>query len=697
MKRNAVPFVLLALALLFAYLVLRDPASVSDGERALRKDHVFSSWRRDRVTRIELSGPGGEVTLDRDPAKNAWSLHGSPEEIDAARADVLFGELEHAVVLRKVEADEGTQARAPRVRGTIAMGELTYRFSLGAEAKKPEGAAYLTVEGEGVVVVEKRLVEALLVSVAEYRDKRLLPSSGDSPTEITVAPATGPSFTLVKDGRTRHRLGNEGPFTSRLETEALLSALAELRAVKFVGAAEGALATKDAPVSLTVRGEKGDVSIAFGGACPNAPADVVVARRSPAPVFACVPAGVVAAIRRPQATYEDRMVFFVRPDELEELTVTRPGRETLDVARKGSGFRLRSASKDLDSDAADGVRAWATSLVSLGGEATPVPSPDAREVARVTVMYGKVTESIRFVRALDGRMVGIRGDSRAILLPTSAERIVSPPNAFSRGTSLVPKTRVLREFWLDCDGLVQHVLRKDGLRFAPPEPFPLDAALAAHVASTLLSARAEVWVADARTDLMPTPSKCSARLAFDDDSGPAGLTIELSSPAEATVYGSIAGERETFLAPRELVEAIRRPLASRDGFLVDPTQAFELTVFYGLGAAKVSMDGEALEAGAATDGGAERQTPRDALYGIRPLFVVRRGSMTRAEEGDTSTRVEVGLRRDGGPTYAKLRFGKEFSAPEGKVVYAERDGLPFVFAVRAELVAPFRAMVEKRP
>ena len=689
MKRNLVPFVLLGLAFFFAYMVWRDPATTSDGERALRKDNVFASWRRDAVTRVALDGETGELRLDRDAAKNEWSMHGSTDEVDAARADVLFGELEHAVVLRKVDADEGTGLRVPRVRGEIAMGDITYKFVLGGDAKKPEGAAYLQIEGDGAVVVEKRLAEALLAKAVEYRDKRLLPAKGDGPTELSIVPSDGPPFSIVKDGRTRHRLGKDGAFASRLESEALLSALAELRAVKFLGIEAGRLATQGSAVSLTVRLASGDRTFAFGGACPGAPLDVAVERRMPTPVFACVPQGIVGTLRRPVSTYEDRLVFFVRPDELEEVKLVRAGQDTLDLARKGSGFRLRAPeSRDLDSEASDGVRAWVTSLVSLAGEPTIPPTSETVEISRVVVVYGKVTEDVRFVRAAEGRVLGLRSDGRAIVLSREAEQIVSPPRAFSRKTSLFPASRTLRELWLDCEGLSQHVVRKDGLRFAQPEPFPLDAALAAQAVSTLVSARAEAWVSDTRAGFVPASPKCTARLLFEpeSDAGRNDFTLELSSPDGPKVQGAVVGESEVFLAPRELVEAMRRPLASRSAFMIDPARAFDMTVFFELGARKVSMDEDA---GAGSS--------RDVLEALRPLFVVKKGAMTAAEEGNAPVRIEVGLLGDGGPTYAKYRFGKEFSAPEGKLVYAVRDGVPFIFAVRAELAEPFRALVGKRP
>jgi len=684
-KRYAVPAVLVALALVLAFLVFRDPSVESDGERALRKDHVFPAWRRDRITYVSLATAQGSLRLDRDPVKNVWSIHGSPDDADQARADVLLAELEQAIVVRKVEPSEGLGHKAARVRGEIGMGELVYRFSLGRDAPKPEGAAYVEVTGGGSYVVEKRLASALAAPFTDYRDKRLLPGK-DPPSSVTVEAAERPSFTIVRDGKVRHRVGEGGPFASRAAVSELLSALAELRAVRFLSDREGGAALPSAPTTFRVVTEQGTHTFVKGGACPGAPEDAVVGRTSAPPVFACVPRGVLDTATRGRDAYTDKAAFFARVDEVEEVALTRPGHDKLDLARKGSGFRLRAPGegRDLDVDASDGVRAWLASLLGLAGE----PSEARGEpFSTVALVYGGVREEVRFVRTRDARIVAVRADGQGVVLPDVAARLVSPPAALLRGPRLVEASRRARELRLSCGGLSQILVRRAGLELAAPAPFALDVPLANQAFAAVVGARADAWVSDTRAGFVPARPPCTATLVLEDDGGPSQITLELSDPADAVVYGAVAGKDEVFVAPPALVAALSRPLVSREVFLVDADATLDLTVFRGLGVTKIGLD--------AADGGASL---RDTLASLRPAFVVRRGDLQKAELDPSSPRLVVSVRGDGGPAKeATFRFGKEVAAPEGKVVYAVRDGVPFVFALSPEPVNKLLALVQKAP
>lgn len=683
MRKYVVPVVLVALVAVFAVLVGRDLANESDGERALRKDSVFPAWRRDRIVSIALETGASKVRLDRDPVKNTWTLHDSADAPDQARADLLLAELEQATFVRKVDPDPSLGLDVARVRVRIGMGDLEYVAALGRAAPKPEGASYLSVEGGGAYVVEKRLADALLVPPAEYRDKRLVPGN-DPPAVVRVALPGAAPFSIVRDGKTRHRLDDGGPFASRAAATELASALAELRAVRFLSDGEGARAIEAGPPFLSVTTERGTATFARGGPCPGAPDDVVVARTSAPPVYACVAKGTVATLSRPREAYLERRAFFARVDEVEEIALERPGRPTVDLARKGSGFRLRAPGegRDLDSDGSDGIRAWLGSLLALEGEPTEAKGAP---FATVTLVYGGTKEVVSVVDT-KSELVAIGADRRGLALPALARRIVSPPTAFSRGTRLVPAGRTASALELRCGGLVQKVERKKGLAFVPPAPFDLDVALAGQAFSTVLAARAEAWVSDTREGFVPQKPPCTATLFFDDDAGPNAIGIELSAPSGDRAFGSLVGSSEVFVAEPALVAALGRPLASRAPFAVDADAAYELTVFDGLGVTRVGLDG---------DGGAGE---RDLLASLHPLFVVRRGELAPDELDPASPRIVVGLRTDGGPGRdVTIRFGKEATAPEGKVVYAVRDGVPFVFAVGTEPVKKLRALVRKSP
>ena len=86
------------------------------------------------------------------------------------------------------------------------------------------------------------------------------------------------------------------------------------------------------------------------------------------------------------------------------------------------------------------------------------------------------------------------------------------------------------------------------------------------------------------------------------------------------------------------------------------------------------------------------------FYWPRPLFAVRRGPLGDGERDPARTEISVTVASDAGPSRTvRYRFGKVIAAPEGKVVYAERDGSGYVFAVREGPVAELRAFVETPP
>ena len=680
---HVVPVALVAASVAVGALLVRDRGA-TDPEREARAGRVFPSWRRDQVTRVALSTSAGELGLDRDPQSNTWKLHGTGVGADGAAADRLLGELESAVALRRVDDAVAAGLASPRARGEIAMGGMVYTFALGAEAKQPAGAAYLRVDGERPVVVEPRLVTALLAPPSSFRDKVLVPASGAELAELSLAPRGAARFTLLRDGKVRFRRGAGGAYASRAAVDAALSALGGLHAERFLEAAAGEPATRDPTLVVSLRESPGASSeLAFGQPCPGAPEEVAVVRRGNAPVYACVPAGVAAVLARSEEVYEERGAFFARPDEVEEIVVKRAAGAPLDVARKGGGFRERApGSRDLDASESESVSGWLAALLALKG--APSAALAASEpVAVVTLHYAGIQEEVRFTRAAgpDGKVVALRGDGRAVELDATAADLAAPPSALTRGLALFPTSgaRALKGYELFCEGRAQRVVREGGYRFAPPGPHPIDPALAVAAANALVGARAERWVADARSPRHPISPTCGARLSFEGDAGPGEVTIELGDRATAPVFGALGGEAAVFEVPADLVELVRRPLGSRALFTVDPARVSAVVVRRG-GALVGNLT--------ATDGGPSLV---DLVGGLRPLFVARSGALG-ADAGQDPVDVEITLAPvpGGKGERARLRLGRQVTAPEGEVVLCAREGVPFVFAVRAERVAGLR-------
>ena len=134
--------------------------------------------------------------LERDAdagGASAWTMT-SPrrERADAAAVDALLRELEMATRLRAVEPGRrGGPRRAPRPRASVTMGALEYRFALGADAPRPDGAAYMRIDGEGTFVVGRSLKVQLLRGADAYRDRTLVPYGASGIARLEVRGGLG--------------------------------------------------------------------------------------------------------------------------------------------------------------------------------------------------------------------------------------------------------------------------------------------------------------------------------------------------------------------------------------------------------------------------------------------------------------------------------------------------------------------------
>ena len=103
-------------ALAYAWI---DRESVTAGEQKARTGSIFTAWRREDVTRIELAGARETLVLARtlgvDAAENGWHMT-SPraDEADAAAVDRLLQQLELASAVRRNRASKRRRQQHPR-------------------------------------------------------------------------------------------------------------------------------------------------------------------------------------------------------------------------------------------------------------------------------------------------------------------------------------------------------------------------------------------------------------------------------------------------------------------------------------------------------------------------------------------------------------------------------------------------------
>lgn len=697
--------VLAAATAAYAYLV--DRGSVSDSDRAGRRTDVFPSFRVAEVTRLEVGHAGESLVLERDAdagGASTWTMT-SPrhEAADSAAVDMLLRELELATRLREVGANDAAGLETPRASGKIKVGKLEYRFALGGDAPRPEGAAYMRIDGEGTFVVDRSLKVQLLRGADTYRDRTVLAygASGIARVEVHAAVA-GESFALDREGAT-FRIAGRGLRASRAAVDRLMAALANARAESFVDdpAADRAMATPVFTIAVTPRDAgKERVELRIGGECPGQPEDVVIERTAPTRVSACTARALVDALRTTGTALVDTSPLFAHADEIEELRIEPvgaplPGAGTrVDAARRGTGWHERAPEdRDLTPDETDSANTLTLALAQANGTDVHHAAADDHfePRARVTVVRtGGATSEVVEVAATgsDGTALVRRGDDGALLRVTRAvARRFTPHPVAMRARSLwhapfdAGSVVALED---TCGPTAQRLeLRDHTWVMRTPAGLPADAVSVADLVGTVAHAKADAWLTEADDGGFgfDGPGACTVTLTLDAtaaspaDAGGRRVSIAFGAAGEGGFYAHTLDEPAVFVVSPGLREVLAHPAIDRARFRLDPGAGTAVAVVHdgvrhvvsadaGDDKLAVAMAGlyaqSALHAGAAA--------PDEGL--ARPLLEI--AATTRVDGGaPVETHIAIGAETevDGAPSFFARAAGMSatFAVPKARV------------------------------
>jgi hypothetical protein len=704
------PIVIIALAtgaVAYAYLV--DRGKVSDSERTTRRRDVFPSFRVEDVRRIELVHGAEKLVLEREPGgASSWAMT-SPraEHADGAAVDALLRELELATWVRRV-SDDGTSAASPRATGTIDLGSLEYRFALGAEAAKPEGAAYLRLEGEGTFVVGRSVAVQLLRGADAYREKTLVPYGGKDVATIALRSGGGPAVTLERHGAT-YRLSG-GLRASRAATDRMLMALADLRAEAFLDDARADAATSGAVLGVSVKSQdpqRPPIELRIGEACPGMAEDVVVVRTSPSRISACASKGIVEALTPQPEALVDESPFFARADEMEELRLEAVEGDAprVDVARRGSSWHERAPEdRELSSEEAISASTLAQALAAARGTDARLPAPNQAfaPFARASVVRtgGEVREMVELSRpAADGTAILRRADDGALLRLSSAAARRLLPHA----VALRPRPVWSAPFdaasvvSIDdtCGPSAQRLeLRGDGTWvMLAPVGFTADAVSAADVASAIAHAKADAWISEVDDGSfgLRGASACTVRVSVSSPAGGARRQVGISfgDEGESGVYARTLEDPAVFVAPTVLRTLLTHPAIDRSGLRIDP--AGVSSVVLDRGSARVSLTRrgtDLVRAGGPADAAPDDAMGR-ALQGLYALAALHTGPASKGEGMDRPTlALEATTSAN---AHRRITLGSEAQIDGAQAYYARVTGIDATFAVPA---APVRTILD---
>jgi len=727
-KRHMTSLVFIAAALMvsiYAYVV--DRGKVTDPERTARGAALFPAFRRDEITRIELTGPSENLVLERDAARPAgrdggdggdpsWHMV-SPVKAaaDPAAVEALIGALDVGNVIRRAE---GQNFDKPRLRGTMTMGKVIYRFLLGGEAPVPEGAAYVRLDGddEGSFVVGRDLVAQLLKAADTYRERTIVPYLSIALRRLEVRGATESWAIDRSDDVSFHFAEPPGRRVSRDGIDRVWRALAETRAEAFLSDAEADRGQEHEAALVVVvmtptNGETKPGELAVGGVCPGRPEDVIVVRRSPSRLSACAPKMILEGLATPKADLLDKHLFAARFDEVEELVLEplEPGSPKLEMARLGSGWHERAPEdRELAKDEVDMANALVTQLVRGEGR---LIDPAAKEAAgftpRLRVVVARAESEAREelqvdrtakshpeaggISPADEFIVRRAGDGALLAIDRELERKLEPRATALRGRELWSPSLEGKEvvsLASRCARGVDQELARDGTTFVMRKPagYPADNGAALDVFEAVAHAKAESWAADTDDGSFGLGDGCRIDVGVKDGGGTRTETLLLgreSGEGEAGVFAQIAGRAPVFVVSKALKEMVGRPLVDRNIFFIDPQKLSAVALKRGAASVTLSRT-----APAGADAGAT-EAVFSAFSRLRAEDVLHLGA-ARPDEGFASPSLEVRATAagDAGARSVRFVFGRATLLRDQKVYFARVDGVDATFAVAKERLEP---------
>jgi hypothetical protein len=362
------------------------------------------------------------------------------------------------------------------------------------------------------------------------------------------------------------------------------------------------------------------------------------------------------------ASLADRAPIAMRPDEIQALRVKVAG-ESFEVAREGSGFRVRGASGDraLPGELHEDVTAWFEELGRSAERAPEAKVAAAKEPIGTIEVYGPEREPSEVVAILTrdagGAILRRNADQTALAVGPALALRLDPRGAWLRPRGVFEgglASRAVQRVELACEGVREVVERgPNGWAFVEPAGAPVDAARALDVATKLLGARADRWLdgVDASEN-----TSCRAAVVVEGDAGPLRSELRIGERREGAFVASASGEPGAFLLPKATRDLATVSLVDRNLGPGDLSAAFAITLSRGRRDAILERTPQGLRLRGAPENAALPERVAGLLSGLVGDVVVRAGAPAPAD-GLTPPRAAIAWRGQGGEALGELRFG----------------------------------------
>jgi Domain of unknown function (DUF4340) len=717
-----------------AYTYFVDRHTVSKADRAGRPRDVFPSLRPDDVDRVELEHGREVLVLERKADAGAatpghWVLTSQRrEDADTVAVDMLLHELEFATRVRQVPDGPtlaGAALAVPRTRGRIDVGPLVYRFVVGADAPRPEGAAYMSVDGEGTFVVDRSLKAQLLRGADAYRDRTIVSALPSEIARVEVRMPDGPGFALERHTGSV-RVSGSMLRASRSAADRIFAALVDARADRFLDEATAREGTTTAITISVVASENRLFDLRVGGPCAGLPDEVVLIRTSPSWMGACTPKALVDALNVKQEGLVDTSALLASADEVEQIRLETVGSAgpLVDIARKGNGWHERAPEdRDLGADESASANGLALALANARPVETPVADSHERLAvrARATIVRdrGNATEVIELgAPATDGTVLARRLEDGAVLrFSREVARRFEP-----RPVALRPLT-----VWTDPIDAGSVIAVEDGCTHEPmrlelasgtwvmraPRGFATDPFSIADLTGAISGAKAEAWVSE--TDEagfgFEGRSACTVTLtlaarpkgaatkqqlaATPTDADARRVTLRFGREAEDGFYARASGNSAVFIAPTLLRDLVSHPPVDRRALRFDRDALQSVTLVRGSSRVLLDRKGDRLvRRGLDVDDAGDDSKIEQAIMGLYPQAAIHTGAALPDEQMNTprlEVIVEAASGLEGGanvaPRETRITIGAPSQVDGADVYFARASRVDATFAVPGRAVS----------
>jgi hypothetical protein len=466
---------------------------------------------------------------------------------------------------------------APRETIEIAMGDVSLSLAIGGPASIAD-ETYAEVKDRGIYAISSKLAAQVLPTLDDLRSKSFVPYLSIDLTHISLRGEGGDrdlDRATWGGGRgSGFRIAGGGIRADADTVDRMFVAFGKMQAGAFLDDKEAEKAST-ARVTLTLTPRQGpNAVIVLGGPCPTKKNSVIAIRKEPTVLSACVPDSVMEPLSQPKTAFEDKHVIGANIDELVELEV-KDGDKKLDIARSGSGFKMRAPVDKMVSG--DRGNALIGDMLLVKGDIAPDEAPLDGTPIEVTVHSagGAMPGTSDVDRAEDIAIYPAKPDKdqpellRSTVLRKEDGRKLfvsaSLLHAYAANDLLVRDLSVMKELpddvtdlTIEAPGRKQVVKRTDhGFDLLEPKARGLlaDTGFAANLANSVARIETARWVAekdDGTFGLGSPRVSIVAAIAAKGDKPARTVHVSIGARTDEGSYAKIDTDPAVFLAPRSL-------------------------------------------------------------------------------------------------------------------------------------------------